>query len=217
VNCPDISKPDQIAALPTDERGYPIFFAIQKPEGGHDFKRLNPKRVFECIDRNLCAICGKPFVYYMAFVGGPKSCYETRYFSDPPFHESCARYAAQVCPFILHGGWDRSKTERGKEALKHDPEGLMGRYDALLYVTRGYSLYRVPEGALLFRARPAVRIERLTPESSKTIRVIEEAELLWVSAVKDGQQLDPACKVITAQSQIDSISSHTENSGEGAE
>jgi len=196
MKCPDVPKPDQIAALPTDDRGYPIFFAIQKPDGGHDFKRLNPERVAQCIDEQRCAICGQRFAYWMAFVGGPKSCYETQYFSDPPFHESCARYAGQVCPFILHGGWDRSKTERGKEALAHDPEGIMGRYDALLYVTRGYELYHVPEGALLFHARPAVRIERLTPERSQPITVIDEAVLHSISLTDTG--LEPQFTIVAS-------------------
>ncbi len=158
MKCPGIEDvPEQIARLPKDSRGFPIFFGIQGPkEGQHDFRLMNMANVRRCIKERLCGICGEKLGYWIAFVGGPKSC-TTRVFSDPPFHVECAEFAFKVCPYILNRGWDRSMLPRANETLKDDPYGNFSRIRFHgIFVTRGYKMLILP--AVLFKAHPAKEI-----------------------------------------------------------
>lgn len=169
---PDVPMPKGIAALDRDHRGYPIFYAIQQPTGGYDFKAIVWDQVQRCAERRLCGLCGRPLGYWIVFIGGPKSC-QNRWFSDPPMHRECAEYAWQVCPYLLRGGYDRSHTERARRVAQEDPTGYMGKPEKMgFFTTRSYEwkqqtrrhgFDRVPFGQELFKAAPATQIEWREP------------------------------------------------------
>lgn len=124
-----VPKPERVAKLDVDERGYPIFYAIEPPPGSElDFRVLNMAHHLEIAMRNLCAICGEKNDYWLNFIGGPM-CVKGRggdrmrehlahlkegepfvppsistdifgVFGDGPMHFECANYALQVCPFL---------------------------------------------------------------------------------------------------------------------
>jgi hypothetical protein len=82
-------------------KGYVVpFLVITGKDGVPDFKVTNMDNHKRCIEDNLCGLCGKPNDYYIWFIGGPTAI-ETRSFFDPGMHESCARYALTVCPYLL--------------------------------------------------------------------------------------------------------------------
>ena len=183
MKCPDVPMPERIARLERDSRGYPIFYAIQQDDGGHSFKGVVQDRMIECAQHKLCGICGQKLDYWIAFAGGPLSV-KNRAFTEPPMHKECLEYAAQVCPYILRGGWDRSRTERAEQAKTDDPDGTMAPSDTYLFLTRGFDVRLNSTGRyLIFRPRPAKDIRKLTPDM---IEVIDEARLESVSPSTDG-------------------------------
>ncbi|HBO2935215.1 TPA: hypothetical protein L4R50_000211 [Pseudomonas aeruginosa] len=95
-----IQTPPRIAALPKDERGYPIFFtALIEPDGKPNYRVQDTRKCNRALSEGLCGMCGQKLGKMMAFVGGPISI-KNRLFADLPMHESCAVYALQACPFI---------------------------------------------------------------------------------------------------------------------
>lgn len=99
TNLSGIETPARIAALPKDERGYPIFFTVLVRDGKANFRAQDPEKWELGVRESLCGICGSKLGKKIAFVGGPLSI-KSRYFTDLPMHESCAVYAMQACPFI---------------------------------------------------------------------------------------------------------------------
>src|SRR4249920_2430888 len=91
----DIPMPSRIAALPHDDRGFPIpFFVITMPDGTRDFRIMDHVRRDKCIRSSLCWICGEKLGTYKAFVIGPM-CTITRTSSEPPSHRECAEYSCK--------------------------------------------------------------------------------------------------------------------------
>jgi len=71
-----------------DERGRP------------DFRVNDEAKRIGTINRRLCALCGQPLPQRRAaFIGGPL-CEQNGLFIDGPMHESCARYAFTICPYL---------------------------------------------------------------------------------------------------------------------
>ncbi len=103
----DLSKivvPKAVYDLPRDKRGYPIpFFQFVPPDypetGRVDFRVTDQDRRMECLQGKLCGICGQTLGKIMYFIGGPASV-QSRFFTDPPMHQQCARFAIAVCPFL---------------------------------------------------------------------------------------------------------------------
>jgi hypothetical protein len=99
-HCVPIPKP--MRTLAKDRRGYPIPFIVMRDKDGRPHFTINDAQaVGKVARRRLCAICGKRNPGPGWFLGGPLSFLSRRgAFLDPPSHEDCARYAAQVCPFL---------------------------------------------------------------------------------------------------------------------
>src|SRR5688572_15361015 len=82
--------PDRLLRRPRSRRGYPIpFVQATNPDGTPDFAAINPNLALECAEKHLCGLCGEMLEYWIAFIGGPRSC-EHRAFGDPPMHIDCA-------------------------------------------------------------------------------------------------------------------------------
>lgn len=95
-----IAVPPRVAALPKDERGYPIQVTAGKgTDGKIDFRAISMSVWATCVKHRRCGVCGEPLGRFVAFVGGPQSM-ASRAFMDAGMHKDCAQYACQVCPFI---------------------------------------------------------------------------------------------------------------------
>jgi hypothetical protein len=134
--------PPQIARLPRTENGYPWPFMTSR----EDIRDLDPRVIMRCAAEHLCGICGDKLDYWICFVGGPLTMQNHRS-NDPAFHLDCARYALQVCPYIV-----RPRAERGLDA---GPLQSPERPDVFgLAVTRNFKF-----GPLGFKFSAPVRIE----------------------------------------------------------
>lgn len=154
----DAGMPAAVAALPRDERGYPVPFFTGYIDGNPDLRTSDQRKVRMCAQGRLCGVCGTALGYWIAFVTGPVGC-ENRYTSEPPLHPECARYSLQACP---HLSSERAKaTADGKIPGTVSPVGgIKGRPDKLgLYLCRTYETVRASATTIGFRLAPAHSIE----------------------------------------------------------
>lgn len=94
------SLPANIAALPIDDRGYPIPWFVAEIDGKRDFRVADGRKKFLAAFHNHCWICGEKIIGKKSFVIGPM-CAINCTTSEPPCHYDCAKFAAQACPFLI--------------------------------------------------------------------------------------------------------------------
>lgn len=132
----------RIAALPVDERGYPIPFFVAVIEGKPDFRVASTIAYAECINNNLCWVCGQKLGRHKAFLVGPM-CGINRTSSEPPSHLDCAEWSVKGCPFLSKPNMVRNehdlpveKKPFGGVSIDRNP-GVM-----LIWVTNSFKVYR---------------------------------------------------------------------------
>jgi len=92
--------PADLADRPFDpEFGLPIPFVNEFDDGSYEFGAINRRRSIQCALSRLCGMCGTSLEYDIAFLGGPKAA-ESRAYTDPPMHVSCAEAALALCPHL---------------------------------------------------------------------------------------------------------------------
>ena len=94
MNIPDYAKHRPL------HKGMLVPFSVLWNAGIPDFKAVDPTRVYDCVTRRLCGVCGKIIGRKGVFIGGPSSM-RNLLFTDPAMHAECARYAYSVCPFLF--------------------------------------------------------------------------------------------------------------------
>jgi hypothetical protein len=162
------SMPSRIAALPRDERGYPVpwFVAWMKDgelrppgEGEPDFRIVAPKKLWTAYRKKLCWICGgKMSDRGYVHVIGPM-CVVNRVTSEPSSHRDCATFAAKACPFLT-----RPRQKRDAKGLPNDMfvagTAILRNPGAVcLYQTRKVTPFEPPDGGVLFQLGRPTRIE----------------------------------------------------------
>lgn len=65
--------------------------------GVHDFAVIDYDRARKLAEKRRCAMCGKPMVGRIAFIGGDNG---GQAYVDGPMHPTCAKFAKQVCPYL---------------------------------------------------------------------------------------------------------------------
>lgn len=115
--------PKRIAALPLDERGYPIPFFVAYLDGKPDFRIGDPEKVLRCVHENLCWTCGQPLGRFTTFPVGPM-CVITGTAPEPPEHLDCAIWSVQACPFLSKPNMVRREDEIS-EATAGNGAGIM--------------------------------------------------------------------------------------------
>jgi hypothetical protein len=139
--------PERMRKLPRTPVGYPIpWFVATLPDGTRDFRVADAtKQVLAGVDR-LCWVCGERTGGYVAFTIGPM-CAVNRLSSEPPSHRECAIYSATVCPFLSNPCMRRRPTGEFEGKLPTAGEMITRNPGvALVWVTRGYSIFRPPKG-----------------------------------------------------------------------
>jgi hypothetical protein len=145
--------PPRFLKLPIDHRGYPVpKFVWRKPDGGYDFRAVEPGWPARCMRNRLCWLCGEKLGKYLCFVIGPM-CAINRNTSEPPCHRECAEFAVQACPFMR---FPNRKRDEADLPPGHNPGGdevTIKRNPGvtLLWITTSYKPYRTPNGDTLIR------------------------------------------------------------------
>jgi hypothetical protein len=95
-----VPMPPAIAALPRDERGYPIpAFVATLADGTRDLRVASGAYKVRVAREKICWICARPLTPRVAFITGPLGM-QNRHAGDGPMHVTCAKYAIQVCPHL---------------------------------------------------------------------------------------------------------------------
>ena len=150
-------RPERMAKLPLDERGFPVPWFVDCSSGKPDFRIIRPSGIAIAHNKALCWLCGERRGTYQAFVIGPM-CGINRTTAEPPSHRECAEYAVRACPFLT-----RPLAQRNERGLEHckEPAGEMIKRNpgvTMLWVTKSYRPFRVDNGAL-FRIGDPVAVE----------------------------------------------------------
>lgn len=144
--------PPQIAALPRDDRGYPVPAFVVWIDGKPEFRVASGEFMANAIRKKLCWVCGTPLnpKSHVFVIGG--MCAVNKTTAEPPCHEECAEFSAKACPFL-----SMPKAIR-REANIHEgtanPEGIMIRRNpgvTCLWTCSGYELFDDGRGGILFK------------------------------------------------------------------
>jgi hypothetical protein len=125
----EVPMPVAVAALPRDQRGYPVLAITPWRDGEPRFGLTSTERVLVCAVERRCAICGtrlRPGDAWrvvsaaeavamidaqargVAFVNAAPTV-------EPPGHRACMLYSAIICPYLA-----RPNARRGQEVVIAD-------------------------------------------------------------------------------------------------
>ena len=188
-----VPMPPNIAALPRNERGYPMPFFTPDPATLDEASRhkaiaiADHKKVVLCWKQNLCWVCGKKMwhrepmqaggyswaVDERAFLGGPKA-FENRAYTDLPMHEACAEYSAKVCPMLTNPRHHYSKLKDMPEGTRA-AAGMIMRHPVVIVmpIASGYEVVQVGRD-LFFRPEGVLRVRYFHLGSEVTSSQAEE-------------------------------------------
>lgn len=110
---------ERIAALPVDERGYPVPFFVSWIDGKPEFRAADGRKFRLCLEQQLCWVCGQPLGGFKTFTIGPM-CAVTRTTAEPPSHKECSEWSVKGCPFLSKPKMVRREDEFTEAAKKHD-------------------------------------------------------------------------------------------------
>jgi len=108
-------RPENIAQLPVDERGYPVPYFVAHIDGVPDFRVVDHAKVLNATIEQKCFICGSKLDQLFHFAMGPRSGLLMRT-NHAPSHKECIEYSLETCPFILY-----PNTQRRRAALPDIP------------------------------------------------------------------------------------------------
>jgi hypothetical protein len=106
VDLPPI--PPRIAALPRDERGYPVPAFVAWIDGKPEFRCMDSSFLGKCVREKLCWVCGGKLGKHQSFVIGPM-CTINRVSAEPPSHLECATFSVKACPFLTKPNMRRNE------------------------------------------------------------------------------------------------------------
>jgi hypothetical protein len=180
--------PTTIAGLPRDKHHRYVPWFVSTETGEPDFRVIRRGGIPEAVNRQLCWVCGTHRGREAAFVIGPM-CAINRISAEPPSHRECARYSADVCPFLTTPSMTRR--ERGLPGDRVDPAGkAIWRNPgvALVWYSRSWKIVYDPNGGALFdvgepsrvywrcQGREATRAEVLASIDSGFPILLKQAE-----------------------------------------
>ena len=146
--------PVRMASRPIDKRGFPVPFFVAMVNGEPDHRVVEPRALQGCMRHGWCWLCGTPLGAYKSFVIGPM-CGINRVNSEPPSHLECARYAAQVCPFLTRP--HAKRREAGMPQNAKDAAGVHLKRNpgvALVWTTRNFKPFKAQGGVLFALGEP---------------------------------------------------------------
>lgn len=150
---------ERIAALPIDERGYPVPFFVAWIEGKPDFRVIDPRKLEQCVRFDLCWVCGQKMGKHKAFPIGPMCCVN-KTTSEPPSHLECAEWSVRGCPFLSRPNMVRREDEM-TEANAQNVAGIQIKRNPgviAIWSTQSYKIFPDGFNKILFRVGPLERI-----------------------------------------------------------
>ena len=164
--------PERMSHLPTDDRGYPIPEFVSNLDGKRDFRVVSLEHLANCVQHDVCWICGQILGVWKVFVLGPLPAIQG-ITNEPPSHPECAEFAARACPFLLLPKAQlRSIDNLNIQKLPQRSEGNPGV--CCLYTVRGYAYQKEPKG-IVFRTGRAVQVDWYTQGRPATRREVLDA------------------------------------------
>lgn len=148
--------PPNIAALPRDDRGYPVPYFVQWVDGKPHFPIMDTRRYKRCAELGLCWVCGKPMEGDLkAFTIGPM-CIVNRTTAEPPGHIDCADWSARACPFLTKPQMRRNDSDWAAGAFTNAPGLALERNPgvACVWITRHWDTFPDGKGSRLIRIGP---------------------------------------------------------------
>jgi hypothetical protein len=96
------SIPARLRRFPLWKDKYLIHYTVYVDEKGiPDFRVMNAENRAVAMATKACHLCGYSLgTEPMVFIGGPQTA-EHHVFLDGPMHDDCARYAIQICPYLV--------------------------------------------------------------------------------------------------------------------
>jgi hypothetical protein len=166
-----IPVPPQMAHLPRDPRGFPIFVMAYRDDDGRAHFTINEEHIRQrVIRRDLCSICGRGLLRGRWFVGGEKSAFHPHgAYIDPPMHSACAHYALRVCPYLAAPTY--ATPIAGRTVSPDDPTTFVNPTaiispstidelrPALFVAVLARGQHAPPGRAVIFPARPYITVE----------------------------------------------------------
>lgn len=147
--------PRKMAALPVDERGYPVPYFVAWVDGKPDHRIADARAKHLCVTEGRCWLCGGFLGRFQTFCVGPM-CTITRTSAEPPQHLECALYAAMSCPFLTrpHAKRRDANMPDGHQAppgefLRRNPGAVC------VWVTLHHQPYRHGDGVLFHIGEPS--------------------------------------------------------------
>jgi hypothetical protein len=140
-----------MAALPVDERGYPIPFFVAWIDGKPDFRIADADKFQRCVREKLCWVCGQPLGVFKSFVIGPM-CAINRTAGDPPAHLDCALWSVKGCPFMAKPKMHRREDDR-TNACKGNVAGILIERNpgvSMIWTTKTFTPFPDGKGKALF-------------------------------------------------------------------
>lgn len=146
--------PYRMAALPIDERGYPVPWFVAWVDGKPEFRAMDRTKFFRAIREKLCWVCGERLGVNVCFVAGPM-CGVNRTSSEPPSHLECARWSARNCPFLSNPKMVRREDDEINNAkFRENASGLAIARNpgvAMLWITRQFEVFPDGKGGTLIQ------------------------------------------------------------------
>ena len=147
--------PARLRYLPRTLAGVPIPWFVAWDGDRYDFRVVEARKIAPAVKQRICWLCGLPLGRMMCFVVGPM-CVVNRVSSEPPMHRECAEYALRACPFLTQPSRER-REGGGLMPLEPTMAGtaiLRNPGVSALYVTRSYTVAKVPGGVLFDMGPP---------------------------------------------------------------
>jgi hypothetical protein len=151
----NIPLPARLARRPVSERGFPVPWFVSFINGKWDFVNLDPRKIGEAYNREICFVCGEKLGQYKAFTIGPM-CSINRVSSEPPAHRECAEYAVRACPFLARPNAKRNDKAHLVPSMDNVP-GLAFEHNpgaTLIWITRTFRPIRARGGTLFEVGEP---------------------------------------------------------------
>lgn len=205
-------RPDRIARLEVDARGYPVPAFVEHIEGVPDHRIMSRTYLRRALRLGTCWVCGQPLGVFRTFLIGPMCCVN-RVSGEPPSHYDCCDYSARACPFLSRPHAHRRSA--GMPEATAQSEGFIARNPGVmaLWTTRSYKPFQVMasdgQPGVLFeigeptalawftQGRPATRAEVIASIASGLPALEELAEKDGKAALfKLGQQVGELHKLL---------------------
>jgi len=182
--------PGRIAALPRDERGYPVPWFVTWVDGNPVFPAADARKLIRAIQESRCWVCGDILTRRRTFVIGPMRAIN-RVSAEPPSHSSCAEFSAMACPFLTKPKARRQPIDLSLGPLK--PAGMMIERNpgvCLLWTCTKYEI-EVHDTGVLFRLQDPISVAWFCEGRTATRAEVEESiasglPTLQKAATEDG-------------------------------